>query len=478
MIINLFIIILKIINIICDKMKIIKLINLKSPIAFLIFLILLASTVLQLINCECSIKKGCLTRKKFLSYVTVIGKDGKPIISRSIMNYKIVYIFTDRLVFYTSTDSGSASLEQESVVELKEQESRIERVINFGEIILDCGKFKNKLCHAQEYNRIDQIDSFKLVQKNVKNNPDALCLLIPFFENGYEKIHDKIAYICGSEAKDLYNIISFKQYLSRQIEFYQLNVSLDRYNGFNGLLRKQINVVLKTKDGKKPAIAKIFNKGINFTSMETSGELIAYYSFYELRKHSFGAHKVKEGLEKKKVPDTWAQGFNPVPLPDCCIYLNGEQSKTVFCLGNKEGQLETAVDICKNRIDRVFQEIRIALRGIYFSESFHEIQNNKSKASNCKSKEFNVFKYRAEKTTDYSVETDCKLIMNYVNTDDYKKKFDWCKKNFADELKLEMKLMSLKDEAVYQAINNCVYLHQDHKDIFSDNHFMSNNYFI
>jgi len=406
-----------------------------------------------------------------MSYVTVIGKEGKPIISRSIMNYKVLYLFTDRLVFYTSVDSGSGSLEQETEVELKEQESRIERVINFGEIILDCGKFKNKLCHAQEYKRIDQIDSFKMVQKTIKNNPDALCLLIPFFENGYEKIHDKIAYICGTEAKDLYNIISFKQYLSRQVEFYQLNVSLDRYNGFNGLLRKQLNVVVKTKEGKKPAIAKIFNKGISFISTEPTAELITYYSFYELRKYSYGAYKVKEGLNTKKVPDTWSQGLAPPPLPDCCIYLNGEQTKTVFCLRGNNGGIETAIDICQNRIDRVYQEIRIALRGIYFSEGFHEIKNNKSKSSNCNSNEFGVFKYRAEKTTEYAVETDCKLVMNYVNTDDYKKKFDWCKKNFADELKLELKLMSLKDETVYEAVNNCVYLSKKYSKIFSDKNF-------
>lgn len=459
-------------------MKMINFRSLRSSILTLIFVMICLVNLMSLVDCECTIKKGCLTRKKFMSYVTVIGKDGKPIISRSIMNYKVVYIFTDRLVFYTSIDSGSASLEQESVVELKEQESKIERVINFGEIILDCGKYKNKLCHAQEYARIDQIDSFKLVQKLIKNNPDALCLLIPFFENGYEKIHDKIAYICGTEAKDLYNIISFKQYLSRQIEFYQLNVSLDRYNGFNGLLRKQLNVVLKTKDGKKPAIAKIFNKGISFISTEPTGELIEYYSFYGLRKHSYGFYKVKEGLADKKVPDSWSQGFGAAPLPDCCIYLHGQKSKTVFCLGNKDGGIETAVDICKNRIERVYQEIRIAMRGIYFAESFHEIQNNKSKSGNCNSKEFSVFKFRAEKTTEYAVETDCKLVMNYVNSDDYKKKFDWCKKNFADELKLELKLMSLKDERVYEAINNCVYLSKKNAATFSDPHFTGNKSFM
>jgi len=451
-------------------MKINDILKSKTLFVSILFFLFGSMFLFSIINSQCTIKKGCITRKKFLTYVTVLSKNGKPIISRSIMNYKVLYIFLDRLVFYTSNDTGSASLEQETPVELKEQESKIERVINYGDITLDCGKYKNKLCHAQEYNKIDSIESFKLVQKNIPNNPDALCLMIPFFESGYDKMEDKIAYVCGTESKDLYNIIEFKQYLSRRIEFYQLNVALDRYNGFNGLLRKQLNVVLKTVDGKRAVIAKIFNKGINFISTEPTAELIKNFSFYELRKLGFEAIKVKEGLGKQ-VPKSWSQGISPPPLPDCCIFLKGEQSETIFCLAKEKDEIETAVDICQSGVDSVFQEIRIALRGIRFAESFHEIKNNKNKSSNCKSNEYVFFKRRAEKTTEYAVETDCKMVMSYINTDDYNKKFDWCKKNFADELKLELKLMSLKDEKVYEAINNCVYLYKENANIFSDTRF-------
>ncbi len=302
-----------------------------------------------------------------------------------------------------------------------------------------------------------------------------MCLLIPFFEKEYEKIKDNIAYVCGSDAKDLYEIISFKNFLSRQIEFYQLNLTSDRDNGLNKVISKSIKVILKTKDGKtKSAIANISNKGIDFNSVEASRELIQYYSFNEFKKNSFNPFIVREGISKKIIPQNWSQGFDPAILPDCCIYLNGEQTKTYFCLANKEGVIETAAEVCKNRINNLLKDLRIITKRILFSESFHEIKNNKQKANNCKSNEFSLFIYRAEKTVQYAVETDCKLVINYINTDDYNKKFDWCKNNIVDELKLELKLMSLKDGGVYEAINNCVYLHPNNKDITSEYHFMSN----
>jgi len=458
-------------------MKIINLRNLKQTIFKIILFLIYILNLAAFIESQCSTKNGCLIRKKIMSYVTVVGKNGKPNIKRSAINYKILYVFTDRLIFYSSPNPASAALEAETPLQLNEQESRIERVIFYGDIILECGKYKNKLCHAQEYRNKDQIESFKLIQKKLKNNPDALCLLIPFFENEYHKSHDKIAYLCGTEIKDLYNIISLKQYLSRQIETYQLKIALDRYNGFNGMLRKQFNVVLKTKEGQKPVIAKIFIKGIVFNKNDLTAEMIKYFSFYDLRKYAYGAFKVKDGLAKKKIPNNWSEGISPQPHPDCCIYLKGETSEEVFCVANKSGGIENAPDICKAKIDKIYQEIRISMRGIYFAESFHQIQNNKNVISNCKSKEYISFRHRAEKTIQNSIETDCKLIMTYINSDDFKKKYDWCKKNFFDELKLELRLMSLKDERVFQSINNCIYNNKSYASIFSVENFDSNEIF-
>ena len=105
-------------------MKIINLIKTKSFVLFILYTICLLNLITNVYS-ECSIKKGCLIRKKFMSYVTVLEKDGKPSIGRSLMNYKVLYIFTDRLVFYSSSDSGSATLEPDSDPDIQVQESKI-----------------------------------------------------------------------------------------------------------------------------------------------------------------------------------------------------------------------------------------------------------------------------------------------------------------------------------------------------------------
>lgn len=456
-------------------MKIINSIKHKSYLRLSLFLLITILSFLNINNSPCTPENGCIGRHKYMSYVTVLSKDGKPLISRSIMNYKVIYIFTDRLVFYSSTDAGNAALEAETVQPLPEQESKIERVINYGDVLLDCGKYKNKLCHAQEYAGIDQIESYKLVKKTVTQSSEALCILIPFFENGYKKMHDKIAYICGMQVKELYAIIAFKHFMSRNIEYYQLHNSLDRYNGFNGLLHKQLNMVINKNQRSASVIAKFYNQGITFANQETK-LFHSYYSYHDLRKNGFGAYKVKDGLASNKVPDNWAQGFSPKPVVDCCIYLKGELHKMTICLGDDSGSLETAQDVCRVKTEKLYSEIRISLRGTAFSEAFYEIQSNKIKAADCKSKEFAVFKYRLINTSHYAIENDCKMVMNYVNTDDNSKKSQWCKKNFEDELSLEKRLMGLNKDPVYQAIDRCVY--NNNSNLFDNNKFQGDFFFI
>jgi hypothetical protein len=139
------------------------------------------------------------------------------------------------------------------------------------------------------------------------------------------------------------------------------------------------------------------------------------------------------------------------------------------CLGDASGSIETAEDVCKISIEKFHSEIRGALRGVLFSEAFNEIEANKIKASNCSSKEFAVFKFRAIKTVEYAVENDCKMVMDYMSKEDNAKKLDWCKKNYSDELNLEKKLMGLGSDGVYQAIEKCVFL--KNKETFDENKF-------
>ena len=202
----------------------------------------------------------------------------------------------------------------------------------------------------------------------------------------------------------------------------------------------------------------------------------SYYSFHDLRKSGFGAFKVVDGLAKNKVPaDSWKNGL-PNPNPNCCIYLKGEIHQMAACLGTDSGALESAEDICKVKVDRLYGEIRISLRGVAFSEAFYEIASNKIKAKSCKSKEYAVFKYRLIKTTEYAVENDCKMVMNYMNTESNDKKLGWCKKNFNDEISLERRLMSLNNDAVYQNVNTCVF--DTNNSLFDNNKFDGKIYFL
>jgi hypothetical protein len=424
------------------------------------------------INSDCKAIYGCLARQKFMSYVTVQGKDGDAFPLRSIMNYKIVYVFTDRIVFYTSSDAGSTALEPEENEDINKVEAKIERAIHYGEILLDCGKYHNKLCHAQEYPGIDKNESFKLVQKTVTSNADVFCLTIPFFENGYMKHHEKMAYICATNSKELYNIITFKNYLSRRIEHYQLKMSADRYNGFNGLIKKRNKFMIRQNNKTLNVNGKIFNGYITFTTNDEERKFISQYSLYQQRDHNNGAWIVNQGIEKKKVPDDWSTGFSPVPPADCCIYFKGELENLVMCIASDEGtSFETASDVCKNKMKGIYGEIVNSLRGIKFSEAYHELIHNKMKRADCKSNEYKTMKWRAEKTINYAIGVDCKFVMNYVSGDDYDKKYNFCYKNYGDELKLELKLMSLDNDDIYNSINDCVYKSKDFSKYFNEKTF-------
>lgn len=433
------------------------------------------ASMFNIIVSECNIKFGCLARQKFLSYVTVQSKSGEALPNRTIMNYKNIYVFTDRVVFYTSADAGSAVLDPEdSNSPLDKIEAKVERVIQYGDILLDCGKFHNKLCHGQEYPGIDKLESFKVVKKKITTNADVLCLVLPFFENGYKKMHEKMAYICGSSDKDLYNIITFKNYLSRKIELYQLKVSNDRFNGFNGLIKKKGFFVTKV-DGKLLNVkAKIFNRGIQLSLNDSTEKYVKYYSLYQQRLHTGGAYLVSQGLAKKKVPEEWSAGINPVPSPECCMYFKGETENLVLCLASSDGQsIETAGDICQAKMKPYYGEVLNSMRGIKFAEAYSELSHNPTKLADCKSPEYRTMKWRAEKTIDYAINVDCKFVMSYCTNDDYNQKFNFCYKNYGDELKLELKLMSLDNDDVYDSINDCVYKSDQFKKVFSESNFKS-----
>ena len=77
--------------------------------------------------------------------------------------------------------------------------------------------------------------------------------------------------------KEMYDIIAFKNFMSRNIEYYQLNNSLDRYNGFNGLLHKQLNLFINKGGKAATVVAKLYNQGIIFSLKETGKTFLHHF---------------------------------------------------------------------------------------------------------------------------------------------------------------------------------------------------------
>jgi hypothetical protein len=432
-------------------------------IIYLIISLLLISNIAS----ECTKEMGCQIRKKYMSYVTVLSKDGTPMPLVSKINYKVIYVLRDKLVFFASKDPGAQALEPDENLTAQETDARIERTINFNEIILDCGGFGNKLCHAGEYPDIVKIKSYDMVKKKVATNPEVLCIVIPFFENGYQKMHEKVAYMCADSDAQLKDLITFKNKLSRSIEFYQLDSSMDRYNGANGIVKRRLRLIT-TDEGNQPVpvIGKLFRSGIFLYTNNEKRKLIRYYSLYQQRVERTGIYRIPDGMSRGYVPKDWSKGLVGA-RPDCCIYFKGENENMTICIGASDNKnIEPNPDTCKNKIDSLFRDLRNSLRAIKFAESFHELLHNKEKRNDCKSKEYNIMKDRAMRTCESAIKNDCKNIMDNLNTENYSSKYNWCKENYSDELKLELKLMSLGVNDIYESINKCVYGDKEFKKVF------------
>ena len=194
----------------------------------LVILLLLLHVMMILAKPRCELRQGCILRSKFFAHVNYQHQNGKALPLKSALNYKIIYLYKDRLIFYSSTKSTENGLELENILTKKTDEMSVERIINFAEIILDCGKFKNKLCHAQNYPPIMSVPYFKKIKKRISTNPDIKCIAIPFYENAYKLSHEKTAFVCINEMRQMIQLIDFKNTLSRAIEAYQMKLADDR----------------------------------------------------------------------------------------------------------------------------------------------------------------------------------------------------------------------------------------------------------
>jgi hypothetical protein len=261
-------------------------------------------------------------RKKYFSYVTFQRINGDKKESEVFPSYKIIYVYTDRIVFYTSTQGMNPTIEKEKTIPKVIDEDNIERVIYFTDIILDCGSSQNQLCYASNYPQIFKVKTYKLIQKYIPKSPDVKCLTVPFFESSYKLRHEKVAFICINDLRELDSLIRFKNKLSRTIEKYQMKLGGDRYNSYNGLLRKQSPFIyLKNMKQPVPVIARLFGKKIILVNNDKSASFVDNFSLYQLSQSK--VYQVDKAIKKGIIKSNWNSEMEIKPSGDCCLVFPG-----------------------------------------------------------------------------------------------------------------------------------------------------------
>ena len=293
----------------------------KSLAILMIFLIFSLFNEAITINSKCDIKLGCIMRVKYYSHVSFQSQTGQPLPIKSSLNYKIIYVYNDRMVFYSSQKSTEIALELERERTKLVDESNIERTINFSNIILDCGKYLNKLCFAQNYPDIETIPFFNKIKKAIPTNPDIKCIVIPFFENSYKQSHDKVAFICIHEIRQIKELIQFKNSLSRAIEQNQRNLADDRFNGFNGIRRNQNKFIFFKNNKPVAVIGRLYGKKISLLTNDKFTAHIKDFSLLEIR--NSGVYFVNEAIKKGKLMSNWNKDYELPATDECCIVFPG-----------------------------------------------------------------------------------------------------------------------------------------------------------
>jgi len=429
----------------------------RTNLAKILFFAICCLLSISAVYSQCSLNKnGCDSRYKFKSYVTAVDKSGSAYETQPILEYKIIYLFTDRLVFYKSKDQSPMLKEDDLYDSPSDKEMNIERVIFFGEIILQCGKFQNKLCHVEQIPNFEKFTSYGVINKEIANSK-VQCIVIPFYENAYKDKDQKMAYICNSNPSEMYELIKFRNSISRKIEATHFLLSLDRFNGIHGILRKTEKFITVHKKHTVEVIGKIYDKGIYLIKNDKTQNFVKYYSFYQQRTEKTGAYLVRDIQGTDTLPPNWWQGFEEEPSPDnCCIYFRGDTENMVLCLADASGKkVESSTEVCSKKLTETYKEISSTLNNIKLYESYYELLSNHSKRKNCNSDEFKFFKSRLEANADYAIEEDCQNIIQYSN-DEMKFKIDVCQKYYMEEMELELNQITLKNFEVVTGVRECV----------------------
>jgi len=286
-------------------------------------------------------------------------------------------------------------------------------------------------------------------------NPDIKCLIIPFYENSYRMKRDKVAFVCIQDIRQLIQFIEFKNSVSRWVERFQMRLSEDRFNPFNGILRTQAKMIYFSENKPKPVYARLYAKRIVLVTNDKATAYIKDYSLYQSRKT--GGFFADEAIKMGRLSNNWNKDFEWAVTPDCCLVFPGESDTLIFCAANNKGtQLEKASDICRFKLEPFLKYAKMQIRAITLTENTYTLLSDSKKFKNCKSKEYKIFRQRVDHALTVSSVEDCKRVINYSDML-FEEKFRYCFKHYSDEMKLEVNLLSQDRPPLYNKLNDCFY---------------------
>jgi len=271
-------------------------------------------------NCfDCSQELGCQLKKKFYCFVSSSGTRGETKKLESTINFKNVYVFKDKIVFY------KAKLPQENRAELEipnlnrgMNEAYIERLIPFRHIILECGKFQTRICHSKDLPAITKSEEYKVIRKEIENADDK-CVAFTYYDRAYKTEGEKTALICVTDTGQINELLAFKNFLSRSISEYHLEEANNRFDASEGIEIFKDHYITYKNNKPIQVKADVRGKSILLTTDDDKNEYVKSIQLIGLR--NSGAYSIQRANELKKLKEGWADQLNFPPPQDCCIVL-------------------------------------------------------------------------------------------------------------------------------------------------------------
>lgn len=440
--------------------------------SFIIIFLFSINSILEVKSQDCRKDTGCMAKAKFLTYTTSVSIDGLTSEVVKDVNFKLVFLLEKGITIMNTNDSTSKIIEDSANNKFGDNTNMLVRSIPYGQIVMDCGVMKNKLCTIEEYPYKDIVAKARgEISKVMSAFIDTHCIVVPFFDEKYKKKEDKLAIFCLKEAGDIYEVLKYRDLFSRKIEKEQNEESLNA-NTTNNSINRELKKMVTFNDQhfSVPVDVQIKKNVINLTGNQKEMPFFKAYSLFQLKDPKTFAKVVNEAipLDPKKLK-TWNANLKPSPTEQCCIFYSGETNDLLLCLANDQGNLETNDEKCKTTLKEIENESYEFIYRLQLMNSIQTLQTHTKKQADCSDKLWDNLKKRYEAAGKHAI-NNCKQIFLYA-PDPIDIKSSNCKKQYLLDIDHEIRLLINYDIKFEAPFKKCVV--KEFPDIMDTNEFNS-----